>query len=318
MLGALEDSSDEDPGVNVTSQDIAPRAVPDVDIKVRRSSTQETATAGPSSTEAQHGALPERGLFQVVEEWSDSSNEDDDIDTHPTPLAAAPSVDKVTSSEPTDPAVLGDMVNRMLPLVARCLSAGAEDLDPSDNLWGAGLSSRDAVVITEEISVEFGVAVDVADVMANFSVIRLSELVATKLATKDAAGPHASDPDEVCGKFEECDREMTGLPRWFVGVWGVWVTVLIAVISGLACAPIFAFEEWVWSTSKNHLEVISTQPLKYEWHQTLGTWKLLLMFPLYVLMFCLGVSVATLVLKWMLIGRFKQGECMNICSNLTS
>eukprot|EP00656_Telonema_subtile_P023386 TRINITY_DN247_c0_g1_i1.p1 TRINITY_DN247_c0_g1~~TRINITY_DN247_c0_g1_i1.p1 ORF type:complete len:1771 (+),score=365.19 TRINITY_DN247_c0_g1_i1:318-5630(+) len=87
-------------------------------------------------------------------------------------------------------------------------------------------------------------------------------------------------------------------------LWAGCVFILLSCVTGWAMAPIFALNDSL------DPEDISIKIVNYKPAVTvrLATWKLLVLLPIYHLMFCFVVAVTTICAKWTVIGRFHHGK----------
>jgi len=230
-----------------------------------------------------------------------SSDDDEPGDTKP-----GGAINRVESKGEHSEEKVAEVTARIQEIVVGTLAQKDIQGTPglTENLWGWGLSSLSAVSISDQLKEEWGVELTHASVMAGFSIKGMASAVLSNIEVESEI--HYT-PDEIYGLNGESRRVQAGLPPWFRCLWGIWMLILINSVTGVAMAPIFVFEKWVWHTSDDHFETTYSGliPSGYSFHSKVATVRLFLMMPFYILMFVTGILLTSLIFKWTLIGRFE-------------
>jgi hypothetical protein len=203
------------------------------------------------------------------------------------------------------------------------------DLEVDFNLWGAGLTSKDAMVQAQNLTEHYELTEDlnIMDLLREFTVRGIAKLIADQVRAsqpevyvetvyqdtdKDQPQVASKKPIRVpIAPAPKTQTKITFSHSGYVRIFQCFVVFVFAnVATGLAFGPIFAFRQFCadndFDTEDNSYSVdLTTGKLTGE--IVIATWKLLVLLPLYHLLFCGSLAVLTLLAKWLLIGKYHDG-----------
>jgi hypothetical protein len=199
------------------------------------------------------------------------------VETAPKPLAS-----QIGPEHFTDPSLRQAAEEWLLGEVRQLLDGVAT---AQDDLWELGLKSQQAVRLKARLEEASQQAVPVDLLFKQRTAGDILDAMFTAKLVEDPTIWLRPAPRQVDDRL---------IPLWSRPLWSLLVFAIVSSVSGWALTPVLALDD-----------LLNDRTLAP--YERLTTWRLLVLLPLYHLVFCMATAVAALLIKWICVGCYHPG-----------